>query len=132
MIEYNNKNILNSYHLLIENKNLENKNLENKNLENKNLENRNNKYNINDTYSSIYVFIHYGIFCLKRLALFFTNKVIIQGIIYSLDNAIYNDNLYEITIPSKIIIRIEFNSIYDYIKSLSNKNRLAIYYNNLI
>jgi hypothetical protein len=138
MIEYNSKNILNSYHLFLNNNknNLKNKNLifldklnffnpYKKNLYNEFYLSRKNSYNI-------YVYIHYGIICLKRLVTFFSNKIIIQGKIYSLDNVKYNNNLYEITISPKIILRIQYSSIYEFIKNLQNKKNTAIYYNNLI
>lgn len=64
------------------------------------------------------IFIHYGPICVKKNALFFPNVVIIRGKYYTLNNAKFNDSLFEINLLSKKILRIQFFDSYNTIKNL--------------
>jgi hypothetical protein len=126
------KNNINSYYLFLKKIKNKNKIIIKPNGLNSTLTQQNKKdMLLNDTYYT-YIYLHYGPICLKHFAIFYLNNIIIKNKFYSFNDAIYNDNLYEITIPSKLIIRIPFNSTYEFIKNSCTRNRLEIYYNNTI
>lgn len=72
-------------------------------------------YDIQTPLHSI-VYIHYGPICLKKSILFFPDFVNYKNKYYSLNNARYNDNLFEIYLK-KLTIRIDDSDIYNYIKN---------------
>ena len=76
------------------------------------------------------VYIHYGPICLKKNALFFPDAVIIRGKYYTLNNAQFNDWLFEIRL-SKKTLRIEFLDSYNTIKNLHNYTQIVCYSSNL-
>ena len=71
-----------------------------------------------DRHTPLYsvVYIHYGPICLKRSVIFFPDFVNLKRQAYSLNNARYNDNLFEIYLK-KLTIRIDNFSTYNYIKN---------------
>lgn len=78
------------------------------------------------------VYIHFGVICLKFSALFLIDNVIIQGRIYPMRNAIYNDKLNQIKLESNKNLRIAHEEIYNYIKKMQKNNILTTYYYNNI
>jgi len=102
-----------------------NKNFNNNNNKNFNILN-NNQQSLNSI-GSIYskVYMHYGPICIKKNAIFFHNIVSIKNKVYSMEDTIFNDNLYEITINQRInlrinqtiILRIQFKNNYELIKN---------------
>jgi hypothetical protein len=91
-----------------------------------------NKYDLSNK-ASVYtdVFVHFGPICLKKKAVFISNITIIEGKLYYMDNAIYDDNLYEIKISTGKIIRIQYSNNYNLIKNLQRTQLTKINHNNI-
>ena len=77
------------------------------------------------------VFMHFGPICLKKKAVFISNITIIEGKLYYMDDAIYNDNLYEIKISRGKIIRIQYFDNYNLIKNLQKTILAKITHDNI-
>ena len=96
-----------------------------------------NKSIYKNTIYGIYadIYIRFGIFYFKTAVIFFSNFIKINNKTQIMDNAIYNDNLYEIKLKSKQKLRIRDYKLY---KSIKNKyknnqnNKIIVYYNNYI
>ena len=91
---------------------------------------KNNIEIIDGIYADIY--IRFGTFYFKRAVVFFSNFIKINNITHTMDNAIYYDNLYEIKLKSKHILRFHDYTLYKCIKNRHTNNYTLVYYNNYI
>jgi len=88
------------------------------------------KNTIHGIYEDIY--IRFGIFYFKTNVIFFSNFIKINNKTQIMDNAIYNDNLYEIKLKSKEKLRFHNYKLYKSIKNKYQNNQNIVYYNNYI